>query len=158
MEVPLNKPVIFAAAAALSLSLLAGPAAAQRHGGGSPFFMLLRAANLTTEQKSEVQQILQSDRSQSHTLQQKYEAVRQQISAQLFGTGNVTASQLSPLVQQAAQIRENIDENRMETALQIRNILTPAQLSKLAGVEQQLQKMHSQLHSLMGNGAANTEE
>jgi Spy/CpxP family protein refolding chaperone len=149
---------MFAAVAALSLSLLAGPASAQRHGGGSPFFMLLKAANLTTQQKSQVQQILQSDRSQSHTLQQQYEAVHQQIAAKLFGTGSVSASQLSPLVQQAAQIRENIDENRMETALQIRGILTPAQLSKLAGVEQQLQNMHNQLHSLMGNGSANSGE
>jgi Spy/CpxP family protein refolding chaperone len=152
---------MFAAAAALSLSFLAGPASAEgmgRHEGGSPFFMLLRAANLSAEQKSEMRQILQSDSSQSRTLRQQYEAIHEQISAKLFGTGSVSASQLKPLVQQAAQIRESMDENRMETALQIRSILTQEQLSKLASVEQQLQAMHNQLHSLMGSGSANSGE
>ena len=155
----MKKSVMFAAAAALGLSLLAGPASAQRgHGDHSPFFSLLRAANLSAEQKSQVQQILQSDRSQSRSLYQQYEAIHQQISAKLVGTGNVSASQLTPLVQQAAQIRESIDENRMQTALQIRSILTPEQLGKLASVEQQLQAMHNQLHSLMGHGSESSGE
>jgi Spy/CpxP family protein refolding chaperone len=160
-EVPLKKRLMFAAAAALGLSLIAGPASAQdmgRHGDHSPFFMLLSAANLSAEQKSQVQQILQSDRSQSRSLYQQYEAIHQQISARLVGTGNVSASQLTPLVQQAAQIRESIDENRMQTALQIRGILTPEQLSKLASVEQQLQAMHTQLHNLMGRSGSSAGE
>lgn len=117
---------------------------------GSPFLMLLRSANLSAEQRAQVQQILQSDQGQMHTLHQQFEKLHEQIAEKLLGTGRVSDADMKPLVAQASQLQQQMDANMIETAVAIRNILTPEQVAKLAQVHKQLQSLHSQIQSLMG--------
>ena len=132
-----------------------GGMAAHAMGGmhGSPFLSLLRSANLTTGQKAQVQQILQSDMAPMHALHQQFQTLHDQISAKLLGPGRVSAADLKPLVAQASRLQEQMDENMLDTALSIRSVLTQEQLSKLAQVHQQLSNLHRQLQSLMGSSS-----
>lgn len=146
--------------------LLAVPASAQpadtmamhghggmgRHmgGGDSHFMMLLRAANLTPQQHEQVRQIIKSERAQMRSVYQGFHAVHEQIAAKLLTPGPLSAADLGPLEQKATRYQQQITRNMIETAVAIRNVLTPEQISKLGQVHQQLQSLHQQIQQLMG--------
>jgi Spy/CpxP family protein refolding chaperone len=152
----------------LSAPLMAGPSAAAcgmgmggghgammmgMHGGGSPFMMLLKSANLTAAQQQQVQLILNSDKAKMQGLHQQLFALHEQISAKLFGAGAVTSADLKPLVQQASRLEADLNQNMADTALAIRNVLTPDQVKHLADVHQKLHSLHAQIQGLMGGSA-----
>jgi len=121
--------------------------------GGSPFLMLLKSANLTPAQQSQVQLILNSNRGQMMSLHQQLMTLHEQISDKLLGAGSVTSADLKPLVQQASALEAKLNENMADTAIAIRNVLTPDQVKHLADVHKKLHSLHSQIQSLMGSGA-----
>jgi Spy/CpxP family protein refolding chaperone len=157
----------------LCAPLLAGPSAAQgmgmghgammmgmhggsmmgMHGGGSPFLMLLKSANLTPAQQQQVQLILNSEHSKMQGIHQQLFTLHEQISAKLFSAGSVTSADLKPLVQQASRLEADMNQNMADTAVAIRNILTPDQVKHLAEVQQKLHSLHSQVQNLMGGQA-----
>lgn len=64
---------------------------------GSPFLMLLRSADLTPAQRSQVQLILNSNRAQMQALHMQLQKTHEQFAAKLLGQGNVTSADLKPL-------------------------------------------------------------
>ena len=154
-----------AAAFGLLCSLpLGAPASAQGMGGhmghmgamsgmhGGSFMMLLKSADLTPAQQSQVQLILNSSHTQMNALHGQLMALHEQISAKLLGPGTVTSADLKPLVQQASAIEGNLNQSMADTAIAIRNVLTPEQLAKLAQVHKKLHDLHTQVQQLMGSG------
>ena len=123
------------------------------HGGGSPFLMLLKSANLTAGQQQQVQLILNSDRSKMEGIHKQLFTLHEQISGKLFSPGAVTSADLKPLVQQASRLEADLNQNMADTALAIRNVLTPDQVKRLAEVHQKLHSLHSQIQGLMGGSA-----
>jgi Spy/CpxP family protein refolding chaperone len=122
------------------------------HAGFSHFGMLLKSANLTTAQQEQVRQILEANKAQAKSLFQQLRAVREQIATKLLAT-SVTAADLAPLQQRLTHIQQLVDQDMIDKALAIRNILTPDQVAHLAQVHQQLQGLHAQLQNLMGPGS-----
>jgi len=121
------------------------------HEGHSPFMMLLKSADLTPSQQSQVHEILRSQKEQMKSVYRQFHAVHEQIADKLLASGSVSASDLAPLEQKAFRCQQQIDQGMVDTALAIRNILTPGQVSHLASVHQQLQSLHSQIQSIMGS-------
>jgi len=93
--------------------------------GGSSFMMLLKSADLTPAQQSQVQLILNSSHTQMTALHGQLMALHEQISAKLLGPGTVTTADLKPLVQQASAIEGSLNQSMADTAIAIRNVLTP---------------------------------
>ena len=118
---------------------------------GASFMMLLKSADLTTAQHSQLREIMQSERAQMKGVYQKFHALHEQISEKLLSPGSVTASDLGPLEQKMFHYQQQIDQSMVDTALAIRNILTTEQLNHLSKVHQQLEGLHSQIQSLMGS-------
>ena len=112
-----------------------------RHGGE---FGFLQGVTLTPEQKTQIQQITHASWTTAKPLVQQLRTDRQQISDLLANGGAVTAAQLTPIQQQAEQVRQQLDSQRLATALQIRALLTPAQLTQSAQMHQQLASLHQQ--------------
>ena len=149
----------------LCAPLMAGPSAAQGMGmghgyghgammgmhGGSPFLMLLKSANLTAAQQQQVQLILNSEHSKMQGIHQQLFSLHEQISAKLFSPGSVTSADLKPLVQQASRLEADMNQNMADTAVAIRNVLTPDQVKHLAEVQQKLHSLHAQIQGLMGH-------
>jgi len=121
--------------------------------GDSHFMMLLRSANLTPAQHAQVRQILKSEKEQMKSVYEGFHAVHEQLAARLLTPGTVTTADLAPLEQKAVRYQQQIDRNMIETALAIRNVLTPEQISRMAQVHQQLQSLHQQIHNLLGSDA-----
>lgn len=128
------------------------------HGDPSHFMMLLKSANLTQAQHAQVQQILEADHAQMKPVMRQFHTLHEQIAARLLSAGPVTASDLAPLTRQAFRLQQQIDQNMVDTALAIRNVLTPEQLNRLAQVHQQLQNLHEQIRSLEGSQSEDSDE
>jgi Spy/CpxP family protein refolding chaperone len=156
----MNKCAITAAAVVVTGFL--GTAYAQPHpgfrgpragmmgeGAGMTLPLLLRGANLTADQKTQVQQITANHRATFQTLFSQLRAAQDQISSKLLSTGPVGESDVAPQLQQVSTLRSQLAEEGLRVALEIRNILTPDQLASAAQFKTQMQSLQSQMKNLM---------
>jgi Spy/CpxP family protein refolding chaperone len=131
--------------AAVPFAALAAPGGhGGHHGGHRGGFNFLEGVTLTPDQKTQIQQITQASRGTAKPLVQQLHADHKQIGDLLAGTGTVTQAQLTTIQQQADQIRQQLESQRLATALQIRALLTPAQLAQSAQTHAQLESLHEQ--------------
>ena len=80
-------------------------------------------------------------------------SIHRQIADKLLSPGAVTEADLAPLATQAAQVDERIQQQWLNTALRIRGILTPEQLSKMNTFNRQMSAIRGQIEALMGGSA-----
>jgi Spy/CpxP family protein refolding chaperone len=120
------------------------------HGGDAA---LLAGVTLTTDQQTQISQIHQTARAQVKPVMQQLHTIQGQIRDALLASGDVNTSQLTALQAQASQLRSQLDEQRLNTELQVRAVLTPAQLATAASTGAQLKALHQQMHSLMGGAS-----
>ncbi len=135
---------------ATSLSVAYGTALADPGGHGYHHGEdFLRGVSLTDTQRDQVRQIEQTGWSQAKSGFEQMRSVHEQIMARLLSPGAVSQADLAPLVQQEQALRAQMDERRLEAALQIRQVLTPQQLAEAAAKHQQIESLHEQEHQLM---------
>jgi len=130
-----------------------GPGGPGMHGDGSRFLMLLRSANLTAAQEAQVHLIMNNNRGQMESLHHQLASLHDKISEKLLSPGTVTSADLKPLVDKASRLEATLNQNMTDTALAIRNVLTPAQVTKLAETHAKLESIHNQIKGLMGPGS-----
>jgi Spy/CpxP family protein refolding chaperone len=128
------------------------------HDGGSGFMMLLKSANLTSAQRGQLRDILQSEKAQMRSLHREFQALHEQLAAKLLAPGPVTAADVEPLEQKAFRCQQQIDQNMVDTAISIRNILTPEQLSRISQLHRRLENLHAQIQGLMGSDQDEDEQ
>jgi len=119
-------------------------------GTGIAFPLLLRGANLTSDQKAQVQQIMANHRATFRDLFSQLRATQDQMANKLFSAGRLQEADLAPQVQQIAQLRNQLAEEGLRVVLEIRGVLTPEQLAKASQLKSQMQSLHSQMRSLWG--------
>lgn len=135
--------------AAVPFAALAAPGGhGGHHGGHRGGLNFLEGVTLTPEQKTQVHQIMQASWQTAKPLAQQLHADRKQIGDLLAGPGAVTQAQLTTIQTQADQIHQQLESQRLATALQIRALLTPAQLAQSAQTHAQLESLHQQEHAV----------
>ncbi len=119
--------------------------------GGPPLMLrpLLRGVGLTDAQQAQVRQILANHRPQFQTLRSQLRAAQEQLADKLYGPGSVKPEDLAPLRQQIGQLREQLAQEALQTALDIRGVLTPEQLAKAAQIRQRLRELRGEMRSLL---------
>lgn len=146
------------AAGVFALALVAAPAAAQmhghRHGGtaGIPLPMILHSANLTSAQREKVHAIMKSQFATLKPLMAQLKAGRDAVAKAYLAPGNVTAAKLQPLVTANEKTQSEIDKAFLDTAIQIRGVLTAEQIAHAGSVYSQMQSLHEQMRKLMWSG------
>jgi Spy/CpxP family protein refolding chaperone len=143
----------FLLAAGLTMAITGGAYADHEgggwhHGGGDLAF--LHGVNLTDAQQAQVKEIQHTNWAQLKPIMKQVHAIHEQI-ASGFLAGQ-TAEQLSGLVSQEEALRTQLDSARLATAVQIRGILSPAQLSQAADTHAKMQALRAQEHEVMGHG------
>jgi len=118
-----------------------------------PLLMGMQAAHLTADQQNQLNQILQSNRLQTAPLIQQLESVHEQIANRLLAPGTVSASDLAPLEEQAAQLNAQIQQKALNASLQIRAILTPDEVARMAQFHQKMSALQEQMKSLMNESS-----
>jgi Spy/CpxP family protein refolding chaperone len=156
----MTKYVILLAALAFA-SLGAAPLQAQ--GGGGPgmgrmmhedspammLHMVLRQAGLTPEQQNRVRQIMEAEHQSLRALFTQLRVANNQLADKLFAPAGVQAGDLKPQVQQIMQLRQQLMEQGVKTALAIRAVLTPEQLAKVAQTKDRIEKLQAEMQSLL---------
>ena len=158
-----NKFAIMLAAAIIGSCLSAGVARAQGMMGPPPggpmggpplvpppVMMALRAAALTPAQQKQIHDIMEASRTTSDPQTQQLRSIRDQIADKLLSSGSVSAPDLAPLLAQQTAIQQQLDNQMISTAIQIRGVLTPDQLSRVASVNEKLKAIHTQIESILG--------
>jgi Spy/CpxP family protein refolding chaperone len=93
---------------------------------------LVRGGELTDTQKDQARQIFAAHREQLRALRAQLRTASEALQARMYGPDALTAADVAPLVEQIEQLRGQLVQERLEVALEIRNLLTPEQLSKAA--------------------------
>lgn len=118
-----------------------------------PLLMGMQAAHLTTKQQNQINQILRSNRSKTAPLIQQLQSVHEQIANKLLAAGTVSASDLAPLENKAVQLDAQIQQQALNASVQIRAILTPDQVARMAQFHQKMAALQSQMKSLMSEAS-----
>ncbi len=146
-------PVLVIGLVVTGLSVL--PALAQHHPMGGEmgrgpgmFYMLFRGADLSPDQEAKVREILAAHRTKTRDLMKQLRAVRVEMTDKLFAPGTLTAEDLRPLRQRSAQLLEQLSQDRLAAALEIRAVLTPEQLAKAAKLKDRVRELHAEMQAL----------
>jgi len=119
-------------------------------GTGMALPMLLRGANLTVDQKAQVQQIMTNHRATFRDLFSQLRAAQDQMANKLFASGKLQEADLTSEVQKISQLRNQLAEEGLRVVLEIRGILTPEQLAKASQLKSQMESLHGQMRNLWG--------
>ena len=118
-----------------------------------PLLMGMRAAHLTAEQQKQIETILEANRSKTAPLVQQLQSVHEQIADKLLGAGTVSSADLAPLENQAAQLDAQIQQQALGASVQIRGLLTPDQITRMAQFHQKMAALQAQMKSLTTEAA-----
>lgn len=132
----------------LGIGLVAAPVRAQQmqhHGrGGGELALLMRGAQLTADQKTQVHSIMQANRSTFRDIFSQLSPLRQKLNDQLFSTGTADPALLS----QINALRDQLEQARLNVFQQVWQLLNSAQQSQVALVYSQLQASNAQRRSV----------
>ncbi len=153
------KHMLVAAVAACALSA-AGAAVAGPHGGGwggGEGMELLHSVSLTDAQKEQAHTIEKAAWASARPIMEQLRAAHEQMATAMLASGPVTAESLQPMVAQEESLRTQLDTIHLNTALQIRALLTPEQLAQAAATHAKLAALHEQEHAVVSS-AHSTEQ
>jgi Spy/CpxP family protein refolding chaperone len=124
----------------------------ERMFGGTGAMMMplvLKHAKLTPEQSQQVQSIMQKDRETLRTLFRQLEDANEQLTDKLFAVGPVRESDLAPDVQHIMDLRRQLMEQGIHTALAIRGLLTPEQVAQVSQLKDRIQSLHAEMRNIV---------
>lgn len=152
---------LLAALAALTLGLVQPAVAQMPHGGpiggdfsagpGPGLFgpLLFRPGDLTPEQDTRVRRIMTNERATMEGLFRQLDAANNELAQKLLANGKLSAEDLAPQMQRLQQLRQQLSEQGLKTALALRAVLTPEQLDRARQRNEKLQKLHEEMRQLM---------
>ncbi len=119
------------------------------NGGGPDLPLFLRSANLAPDQREHVKQILDSNHPAFARLFAQLHQQRQQLDDKLFAAGPLDPAEMARASEQLSQLQGQLAKLELQTMLQIRALLTPAQLTRVADFHRKLESLHQQMRALM---------
>jgi len=125
-------------------------------GHGFPLMLLLKTANLTDAQKQQVHAIFEARHASRKAEYQQLKAAKEAIAAKFTSTGAVAASDLSAPASQIAQLQSQMMNERIQDAIAIRNVLTPAQLAQISATKAKLDAIHAEMKALWTQGGSDS--
>jgi Spy/CpxP family protein refolding chaperone len=119
--------------------------------GDAPGMMLplvLKGIDLTAEQEKQVHNIMKAHRATFRSLFRELQGAHKDAADKLFAPGNVQAEDLATQMQRVAQIREQLMQEGLKVALEVRGVLTPEQLTKAAEIKDRMRSLHTEMRQL----------
>lgn len=130
------------------------------HGGmsalGVPLPLLLRTANLTDAQKTQIHAIFQARHASRKAEFQQLKAAKEAIAAKYTSTGTVAAADLSGSVSTITQLQAQMTNEQVQDAIAIRNVLTPAQLAQISATKAKLDSIHAEMKALWAQSGSDS--
>ena len=130
------------------------------HGGmsalGVPLPLLLRTANLTDAQKTQIHAIFEARHASRKAEFQQLKAAKKAIAAKYTSTGTVAAADLSGSVSTITQLQAQMTNEQVQDAIAIRNVLTPAQLAQISATKAKLDQIHAEMKALWAQSGSDS--
>jgi Spy/CpxP family protein refolding chaperone len=108
-------------------------------GPGRVIPLLLHSTDLTADQQTQVQQILESNRADAQTIFTQLRQANDDLATLLVGPDDVPADKLATQLAAINQAQLQLAQHEANTVLAIRGVLTADQLAKAAAAESQHQ-------------------
>jgi Spy/CpxP family protein refolding chaperone len=119
--------------------------------GDAPGMMLplvLKGIDLTDEQEKQVREIMAAHRATFRTLFSELQGAHKDVADKLFAPGEVQAEDLTTQMQRVAHLREQLMQEGLKVALEVRGLLTPEQLAKAAELKERMRALHAEMRGL----------
>jgi Spy/CpxP family protein refolding chaperone len=119
--------------------------------GDAPGMMLplvLKGIDLTDEQEKQVREIMAAHRATFRTLFSELQVAHKDVADKLFAPGKVQAEDLTMPMQRVAHLREQLMQEGLKVALEVRGLLTPEQLAKAAELKERMRALHAEMRGL----------
>lgn len=107
----------------------------KRMGRGDRMEKFLQQLELTPEQSQQIETIQEQSRTENETLWQEMQTNHEQMQSLL--SSDASPEQLRQQHQQVQALRQQLGDNRFETMLEVREILTPEQRTQMAELMEQ---------------------
>jgi Spy/CpxP family protein refolding chaperone len=114
---------------------------------------LLRAVSLTSDQETKVGGILSSHQTSTISMIEQLQQAEDEFAAKLFAAGQVQRSDLDAQLRRINQLHEQLSQDAVQTALEIRTVLTPDQIRKAGQVRDRLKQLHEEMQRLLAPGS-----
>jgi Spy/CpxP family protein refolding chaperone len=118
-------------------------------GPGEHLMQLVRRANLTSQQEAQIHEIMKASKAQEKQIRAQSFALHQQLADKMLGASTPALADFSALIQQMEQLHSQQIKLGLQTAIQIRALLTPAQVSHVAQMHQQLSSLDAQRKAVL---------
>ena len=109
---------------------------------------LLNALNLTPDQKAQIEVSKNAFRDAQRAYLSEIRALRKEVADKLFGPNPAREADVAAQITKIADLREQLLRQGFKIALDVRNVLKPDQLAKVATIRQQLQEIQSEVRGL----------
>jgi Spy/CpxP family protein refolding chaperone len=110
--------------------------------------LVLKGIDLTDAQEKQVRQIMAAHRTTFRTLSKELQVAHKDVADKLFAPGEVQAEDLTSQMQRVAQLREQLMQEGLKVALEVRQILTTEQLAKAAELKDRMRALHAEMRGL----------
>lgn len=126
-----------------------GPPGGMMDGPGMMLPMMLKKLNLTPEQDGRVQEIMDAHKPMFKALFTQLKTAHEDMAGRFFAPGSLTATDLTPQTTQVKQLREQLMNEGVKVALEVREVLTSEQLAKAEELRKKMEAMHEQMRGMM---------
>lgn len=111
--------------------------------------LLVKGVDLTDTQQAQLKQLVTSHRPKFDAIRRQFRAAREQLIEKLYTPGPLKSEDLAPLTQQIGKLRESLAYESLQAATEIRNLLTPEQLTKAKKRWQRFKELRAEMRSLL---------
>jgi Spy/CpxP family protein refolding chaperone len=125
-----------------------GPGRMMEDGPGMLLPLVLKGIELTDAQEKRVQEIMAAHRATFRTLFSELQAAHKDLADKLFAPGNVRLEDFTTQTQRLAQLRDQLMQEGLKVAIEVRELLTPAQLAKAAEIKDRMRALHTEMRGL----------
>ena len=117
--------------------------------GEGELALMIRVANLTPEQQTRVRGILSAHRASARPLVEQLRGAQAELGAKLLAPGPVQAADVQPMLQRIGQLRDQLAQGSATAALEVRAVLTPEQLARVAQTKERLSQLREEMRQLV---------
>ena len=118
-------------------------------GPGMLLPLMLKGVELTPKQDTRVHEIVVAHRATFRTLFNQLRTANEELADKLFVAGEIQPEDLTPQIEQITRLRQQLLQEGLKIALEVRGVLTPEQRTKAAQLKERVRALRGDLRNLL---------
>jgi Spy/CpxP family protein refolding chaperone len=118
-------------------------------GPGMLLPLMLKGVELTPKQDTRVHEMMVAHRATFRTLFNQLRRANEELADKLFAAGEIQPEDLTPQIEQITRLRQQLLQEGLKIALEVRGVLTPEQRTKAAQLKERVRALRGDLRNLL---------